>query len=66
MSQKQELGKGLKALIANINKDDSKSTPVSIRPAAESYMVDISTIKPNPQPVSYTHLEIEVTDLEVS
>ncbi|MBK7231434.1 MAG: ParB/RepB/Spo0J family partition protein [Saprospiraceae bacterium] len=63
MSQKQELGKGLKALIANINKDDSKSTPVSIRPAAESYMVDISTIKPNPQQPRNTFEEDSIQEL---
>jgi len=63
MSQKQELGKGLKALIANINKDDSKSTSVSIRPEAASYMVDINTIKPNPQQPRNTFEEESIQEL---
>ncbi|MBK9272208.1 MAG: ParB/RepB/Spo0J family partition protein [Saprospiraceae bacterium] len=48
MSQKQELGKGLKALIANINKEDSKIKPHTAKQETESYLVDISFIQPNP------------------
>jgi ParB family chromosome partitioning protein len=48
MNQKKELGKGLQALISNINREDSGSKIPRTRPEAESYLIDLDKIKPNP------------------
>lgn len=48
MNQKQELGKGLKALISNINKEDSKQNVSNTKTETESFLIDIDKIIPNP------------------
>lgn len=49
MNQKKELGKGLQALISNINREESTLKSAKPRPEAESFLIDIDKIKPNPQ-----------------
>jgi ParB family chromosome partitioning protein len=66
MNQKKELGKGLQALISNINREESANKSTKMRPEAESYVIDIDKIKPNPHQPRRNFEDEALTELATS
>ena len=66
MSQKQELGKGLKALLSNINKEEKKVPENFLKQETETWLIDINKIKPNPHQPRNTFEEESLDELSRS